>query len=79
MCVWKTKRHVLFQRAVPHPAGDSSLPRSDPNISTPDKGECFICAHERMTLVKRAVRGDEGLAVSSPDLMLADNLSLLFV
>uniref|UniRef100_A0A673H0U8 Dedicator of cytokinesis protein 4-like n=1 Tax=Sinocyclocheilus rhinocerous TaxID=307959 RepID=A0A673H0U8_9TELE len=27
------------QRPVPHPAGDASLPRSDPNISTPDKGE----------------------------------------
>uniref|UniRef100_A0A673GYY7 Dedicator of cytokinesis protein 4-like n=1 Tax=Sinocyclocheilus rhinocerous TaxID=307959 RepID=A0A673GYY7_9TELE len=26
------------QRPVPHPAGDASLPRSDPNISTPDKG-----------------------------------------
>uniref|UniRef100_A0A673GYM5 Dedicator of cytokinesis protein 4-like n=1 Tax=Sinocyclocheilus rhinocerous TaxID=307959 RepID=A0A673GYM5_9TELE len=25
------------QRPVPHPAGDASLPRSDPNISTPDK------------------------------------------
>uniref|UniRef100_A0A672QGQ2 Dedicator of cytokinesis protein 4-like n=1 Tax=Sinocyclocheilus grahami TaxID=75366 RepID=A0A672QGQ2_SINGR len=25
------------QRPVPHPAGDTSLPRSDPNISTPDK------------------------------------------
>ncbi|KAA0720700.1 Dedicator of cytokinesis protein 4 [Triplophysa tibetana] len=25
-------------RAVPQPPGDSSLPRSDPNISTPDKG-----------------------------------------
>uniref|UniRef100_A0A8C2GRK8 Dedicator of cytokinesis 4b n=1 Tax=Cyprinus carpio TaxID=7962 RepID=A0A8C2GRK8_CYPCA len=27
------------QRPVPHPAGDASLPRSNPNISTPDKGE----------------------------------------
>ncbi|RXN25694.1 dedicator of cytokinesis 4-like protein [Labeo rohita] len=27
-----------FARPVPHPAGDASLPRSDPNISTPDKG-----------------------------------------
>uniref|UniRef100_A0A8C1Z7H7 Dedicator of cytokinesis 4b n=1 Tax=Cyprinus carpio TaxID=7962 RepID=A0A8C1Z7H7_CYPCA len=27
------------QRLVPHPAGDASLPRSNPNISTPDKGE----------------------------------------
>ncbi|XP_073710037.1 dedicator of cytokinesis protein 4b isoform X3 [Misgurnus anguillicaudatus] len=26
------------QRPVPHPMGDSSLPRSDPNISAPDKG-----------------------------------------
>ncbi|XP_066523017.1 dedicator of cytokinesis protein 4b isoform X3 [Hoplias malabaricus] len=26
------------QRPVPHPAGDASLPRSDPNISNPDKG-----------------------------------------
>uniref|UniRef100_A0A8B9LRX6 Dedicator of cytokinesis protein 4 n=1 Tax=Astyanax mexicanus TaxID=7994 RepID=A0A8B9LRX6_ASTMX len=25
------------QRTIPHPAGDSSLPRSDPNISNPDK------------------------------------------
>ncbi|TRY71348.1 hypothetical protein DNTS_021185 [Danionella cerebrum] len=25
------------QRPVPHPAGDASLPRSDPNISSPDK------------------------------------------
>uniref|UniRef100_A0A8C1LNB8 Dedicator of cytokinesis 4b n=1 Tax=Cyprinus carpio TaxID=7962 RepID=A0A8C1LNB8_CYPCA len=25
------------QRPVPHPAGDASLPRSNPNISTPDK------------------------------------------
>uniref|UniRef100_A0A8C1VWY7 Dedicator of cytokinesis 4b n=1 Tax=Cyprinus carpio TaxID=7962 RepID=A0A8C1VWY7_CYPCA len=25
------------QRLVPHPAGDASLPRSNPNISTPDK------------------------------------------
>uniref|UniRef100_A0A671SUL0 Dedicator of cytokinesis protein 4 n=1 Tax=Sinocyclocheilus anshuiensis TaxID=1608454 RepID=A0A671SUL0_9TELE len=25
------------QRPVPHPAGNASLPRSDPNISTPDK------------------------------------------
>ncbi len=29
----------LLQRPVPHPAGDASLPRSNPNISTPDKGE----------------------------------------
>ncbi|XP_026778719.3 dedicator of cytokinesis protein 4b isoform X1 [Pangasianodon hypophthalmus] len=25
------------QRTIPHPAGDASLPRSDPNISIPDK------------------------------------------
>ena len=29
---------IVQQRAAPHQAADSSLPRSDPNLSAPDKG-----------------------------------------
>lgn len=29
------------QRAPPHQIGDATLPRSDPNLSAPDKGEIF--------------------------------------
>lgn len=34
------------QRAPPHQIGDTTLPRSDPNLSAPDKGKtlclCFL-------------------------------------
>lgn len=36
---------LLLQRTIPQPAGDASLPRSDPNISIPDKGEPHLSVH----------------------------------
>lgn len=30
---------ICVQRAPPHQIGDTALPRSDPNLSAPDKGK----------------------------------------
>lgn len=41
----------LLQRTIQHPAGDASLPRSEPNISIPDKGELPLSAHNSTLLL----------------------------
>lgn len=41
----------LVQRAHPHQIGDTTLPRSDPNLSAPDKGKPLCCA---LTLIQQS-------------------------
>lgn len=39
LCLTLVTFGFCLQRAPPHQIGDTTLPRSDPNLSAPDKGK----------------------------------------